>query len=229
MWAVLVLVAGASACGIPPKANLSSRSHKVPAKCSKYPTHSWIGFNAVGTAWVDAGNNKHHCAAAVIIAAGECQSHPTIKGGCDLTLTGASGVWQVDAARGAGHDLRNPCVNAWAAMGVIDRTLESGSWDRGCYTHGGTAPEVVKDHGPSHGNCNFIGPFCHLQVGRNGRDPSCCAWTGGHNAGQVSFEHWYYSRLLVHSGKSVPKSLAHIKAKSLALAHEYCGTSETVV
>lgn len=102
----------------------------------------------IANAWSAAGMNMDHCAAAVVIAAGECQPPTVGHGTCDLKATGASGLFQTDwvvspytSPTVVGPDARtrvlNPCENARYGYGNIVRPPDS--YDKGCYTGDGGA------------------------------------------------------------------------------------------
>lgn len=218
-------------CKIPDVASIRSGNGTIDtsAVCQKYKnataqTDVTVPWVEIAEAWKAAGNSMEYCAEAIIIAGGECQVKSNDAGGCSISLTGASGFWQVDSARGGELNLFNPCENARAVYDQIVRDPES--YDKGCYTGpngsiqpplyitgappgggaGGADDKYYNTSGTSTGNCNWLGPFCHWQTNRNRTPPSCCAWTGGANPNNPSGFPYYYMRLyLTYSNvKDIP-------------------------
>jgi hypothetical protein len=98
----------------------------------------------IANSWKASGMNMNHCAAAVIIAAGECQPPTVGIGMCDLKATGASGLFQTDwvltapvtdVGPDAATRVLNPCENARYGYGNIVKPPDS--YDKACYTGDG--------------------------------------------------------------------------------------------
>lgn len=178
--------------GLYPDADIS----KVNA-CNGVPQSGIISVNEIASAWKIGGGNPVDCAAALIIASGECQ--PPAKVGpdslCDVSGSGAGGVWQVTSPQGnikCNNPGSNTCCNVMAVKAhFIAPPTGQTAWDAAC-NHNVTgkpmmvAPNVVPtDHsGKSLGGTqyNWIGPFCHCGIFHNGNPqtgPSGDQWGGG--------------------------------------------------
>lgn len=185
--------------------------------CNGVPQTGVLSVSQIAAAWKIGGGNPADCAAALIIASGECQ--PPAKIGpesiCDIAGSGAGGVWQVTSPQGS-----VPCTNPGSntccnVMGVKAHFTAPPSgqpaWNAAC-NHNVTnkpmliAPVVVPtDHsGGSLGGTqyNWIGPFCHCGIFHNGNPQTGFSgdqwgggslWVGaGHGNQAYPYPYYYY-------------------------------------
>jgi len=165
--------------------------------CSGVPQSGSVSVAEIATAWMIGGGNPDDCAAALIIASGECQPPANVgpESICDVTRSGEGGVWQVTSPQGeipCHNPGSNTCCNVMAVKAHFTAPpAGQEAWNAACnHNVSGKpmliAPEVVpKDHsGGSLGGTqyNWIGPFCHCGIFHGGNPQtghSGDQWGGG--------------------------------------------------
>ena len=238
-------------CVIPDKNTIYNKDNdtrKTSSVCQKYNDANMsddriVSYQDIARAWKAAGNNMDYCPHALIIAGGECQTTANEQG-CSIKGTGPSGIWQVDSSRGSDYNLYNPCDNARA---VSDNIVSTNKSNAGCMflnQEDKIAPLRISDNGSStvlytdtsnpKGNCNWLGPFCHLHLPSGWSDNvSCCAWTGGGNSYQPQgFPYYYMYRFMKNIDDNTPDNCSKgnsqncidLATKSIKKATEICNS-----
>lgn len=185
--------------------------------CNGIPQTGTISISQIASAWKLGGGNPVDCAAALIIATGECQPPATTGPGsiCDIAGSGAGGVWQVTSPQGAipcNNPGSNTCCNVMAVKAHFTAPPSGqAAWNAACY-HNVTgkptlnAPQIVPtDHsGGSLGGTqyNWIGPFCHCGIFHTGKPQTGFSgdqwgggslWVGaGHGNQAYPYPYYYY-------------------------------------
>uniref|UniRef100_A0A0G4I0P4 Uncharacterized protein n=1 Tax=Chromera velia CCMP2878 TaxID=1169474 RepID=A0A0G4I0P4_9ALVE len=167
-----------------------------------FPSSGDATFQQIAEAWIQAGGESQYCAAALVIASGECR--PFVSGGlvvgCDITATGASGIWQLTGLVNRPCDLQNIGCSVQQLYNFIiqpdiNPTTNQTNYNTGCFTQGGLeeTTELVPDGFRSAGNCNWVGPFCHIGIVRSGATAGYI-WGGGQEMAQPPFPTYYYDK-----------------------------------
>jgi len=171
------------------------------------------GLLQIAQTWRASGGTKATCAAAVVVAAGECG---TIGGAANAdhwcanteSLTGKGGIWQITGAGGAiscGHAWSGECGpfnSAQAAQAVLAGANYQLPLNAGAVYTCQSAPTTVPDSYLGPGKANFIGfskngtslsgsqskAFCHVGGGngwscQESRPGAAVMWGGGQCAG----------------------------------------------
>jgi len=185
--------------------------------CNGVPQTGTLSVTQIASAWKIGGGDPNDCAAALIIASGECQPPPKVSAQslCDVHGSGAGGVWQVTSPQGdipCTNPGSNTCCNVMAVKAHFTAPpTGQTAWDAACYhnvTGGKTlsSPNIVPtDHsGASLGGTqyNWIGPFCHCGIFHNGNPQTGFSgdqwgggslWIGaGHGNQAYPFPYYYY-------------------------------------